>query len=415
MKSVTKIDDDHVRFVFKEPYFLSFELAAATPIMPKAFYSKYSPEEFNRSTGLLMGSGPYRLDSPTDWRPVPGKPVVLVRNERYWGPAPSFNRCVWDIIENPAASNTAFRNGDTDMIDMITGGLTSEQFDQMCADKALVDRTQHYVTDDPTEGFIYVGWNQKQGRDGKPTPFADPRVRRAMTMLTDRDSIVKNIMRGYATPITGPFCPLTPQADKSIKPYPYDPQAALKLLAEAGYTTQGDRLVGPDGKPLEFKLMFNSSNEIRKHIASFLRDSYAKAGILVTPEPVEWSVMLKRLDEQQFDVYLGGWSGTIEFDAYQIFSTSQIDGTGDNFIQFSDPALDKVIEQARATVDESKRMPLWHQADRILHVDEPYTFLYLDKGMTFVAGRIHGLDVTKLGLNGTNEWYVPRDIQKYHN
>ena len=101
------------------------------------------------------------------------------------------------------------------------------------------------------------------------------------------------------------------QADPAIQPWPYDPAAAEKLLADAGCTKQGDQLIGPDGKPVQFKIMFNVSNEVRKRIASYLVDAYAQAGILAEPEPVEWSVMLKRLDDRQYDVYLGGWSGSI--------------------------------------------------------------------------------------------------------
>ena len=55
-------------------------------------------------------------------------------------------------------------------------------------------------------------------------------------------------------------------------------------------------------KPVQFKIMFNVSNEVRKRIASYLVDAYAQAGILAEPEPVEWSVMLKRLDDRQYDV-----------------------------------------------------------------------------------------------------------------
>ncbi len=411
--TVTKIDDYHVRFVFKQPYFLSFETAAGMGIMSKSFYSAYTPEQFNDSTGLLIGTGPYRLDDPKSWRPEPGKPMSLVRNERYWGPTPSFNRMVWEVIENASARTTAFRNGDTDVYGGMDGGPTPDQYDQMCTDKELCARTEHWALPVPNEGFIYVGWNQKQGRDGKPTPFADVRVRRAMTMLTDRDSIVHDIMRGYASVITGPFSPLTPQADPAIKPWPYDVAAAEKQLGEAGYHREGDRLVGPDGNPLQFKIMYNSSNETRRRIASFLHDSYAKAGILADPEPVEWSVLLKRMDERQFDVYLGGWSGSLEFDAYQIFHSSQMAETGDDFVQFKDAALDKLIEQARATVDEKKRMPIWHQVDQMLHQDEPYTFLYIEKDLDFLDSRFKGVAVTKEGLNGTSEWYVPLKLQKY--
>jgi peptide/nickel transport system substrate-binding protein len=413
LQSVQKLDDYHVRFKFREPYFLSFDTCAATPILSKAFYSKFTAEQFNESEGYLIGSGPYRLPDPESWRPSPGQPIILTRNERYWGPVPSFNKVIWKVIEDPSARTTAFLNGDTDTYNVMLG-LTSDQYDQLAADPAVTARANHWSLDVPTEGFIYVGWNEKQGRDGPPTPFADPRVRRAMTMLTDRDAIIKQIERGYASPITGPFSPLTPQADPTIQPWPYDPVAAEKLLNDAGFHRQGDVMVGPDGKPLQFKIMYNSSNDARQRIASFLHDAYARAGILATPEPVEWSVMLKRLDERQYDVYLGGWSGTLEFDAYGIFHSSQAAGTGDNFIQYSDPAVDQVIEQARSTVDESKRMPIWHKVNQILHEDEPYTFLYIEKDLTFLDKRFHGLEVTKEGLNSSAEWYVPLALQKYH-
>jgi len=414
LEKVEKVGDYGVRFVFREPYFKSFETAALTGIMSKAFYSRISATDYNRSTGLLMGSGPYRMLGPESWRPEPGKPVTLVRNERYWGPTPAFNRLIWNVIENPTARTTAFRNGDTDSYGGPTGGPTPEQYDQMLGDKDLLAHTQHWALDSPTMGFFYIGWNEKEGRGGAPTPFADSRVRRAMTMLTDRDAIVRDIMRGYASVISGPFSTLLPQSDPTVKPWPYDPDGATKLLAEAGFSRQGDRLVGPDGRPLQFKLMYNSSSEIRRRIASYVRDAYAKAGILVEPEPAEWSVFLKRIDDRQFQALIGGWAGTLEFDAYQIFHSSQMEGTGDDFIQFKDEALDRAIEKARSTVDDDKRAILWHEVHRILHADEPYTFLFIDQDLEFLTNRIHGVEPTKVGLNPSEEWYVPLALQKYH-
>ena len=413
LAKVEKVGDYEVRFVFSEPYFKSFDTAALTPILSKAFYSRFSETDFNRSTGLLMGSGPYRMLDPESWRPEPGKPLILVRNERYWGPTPAFNRLIWNIIENPSARTTAFRNGDTDSYGGPTGGPSPEQFDQMLQDKDLLSRTQHWVLDSPSEGFFYIGWNEKEGHGGAPTPFADVRVRRAMTMLTDRDRIARDIMRGYAKVISGPFSDLLPQSDPTIKPLPYDPEGAMKLLAEAGFKMQGSQLVGPDGKPFQFKIMYNTSSEIRKRIASYLHDAYAKAGILAEPDPTEWSVFLKRIDDRQFQALIGGWAGTIEFDAYQIFHSSQMEGTGDDFVQYKDEALDRAIEKARSTVDGDKRALLWHDVHRILHEDQPYTFLFIDKDLEFLTNRIHGVEPTKLGLNPSEEWYVPQALQKY--
>ena len=411
LASVKKTDDYSVRFIFKEPYFGSFDVAGATPILSKAFYSHYSPTEFNRSTGLLIGTGPYRLPDATSWRPTPGQPIVLVRNERYWGPTPSFDRLVFNVIEEPSSRVTAFRNGDVDFIGGQNGPPTPEQFDKMVADEALVARTHHWVLDTPTEGYFYIGWNEKQGRDGKPTPFADVRVRKAMTLLTDRDAIMRQIIHGHGTVLSGPFAPMLPQSDPSIKPWPYDPEAGKKLLADAGFTLKEDRLMGSDGEPFSFKLLFNSNSEPRRRIASFLHDAYAKAGIDAEPEAAEWSVFLKRLDDRQYQAVLGAWGGTIESDPYEEFHSSQMAGTGENFIQFSNAELDRAIEKGRATVVAEKRWPLWHEVHRILHEQQPYTFLYIQKELDFANDRLHGLAPTNLGLNSPSEWYIPSNLQ----
>lgn len=411
---VEKVNDYEVRFVFKEPYFISFDTAALTGILSKAFYSKYSPTEFNRSTGLLIGSGPYRLPDPTSWRPEPGKPIELVRNERYWGPRPSFNRLIWKLIENPTGRATAFLNGETDVFGPGIIGPTPDQYEQLIADPAVLARTQHFALDTPTIGYYFIGWNEKKGRDGPPSYFADPRVRKAMTMLIDRRQIIRNIMRGYATIVTGPFSPLSEQCDPNVQPWPYDPQQAEKLLIEAGFSRNGSQLIGPDGKPFEFKLTYGTHSNIAKRMVPMIHDSLAQAGILCDPDPQEWSVMIQRIDERKIESILMGWGGVVHDDVNQVFSSSQIAGTGDNFVQYSSKELDAALDQARSTLDHDKDMALWHKVHDILHQDEPYTFLYSEKELTFLDARLHGVGPTaKLGLNTPDEWYVPKSLQKY--
>lgn len=408
---VEKVSDYEVRFVFKEPYYKSFEMAASTPIMSKAFYSKYSIKEFNESTGLMMGSGPYRMADPTSWRPQPGQPMVVVRNERYWGPPPAFDKVVWNIIEQPSARVTAFRNGDLDFLGQ-DNPPTPEQFTQLTADPQVTAHTNHWALTNPAEAFYFLAWNEKEGRDGKPTAFADKRVRKAMTLLTDRQAILQAIIHGYGTETTSPFAPDTPQCDPNIKPWPYDPSAAEKLLAEAGFHKQGDRLVGPDGKPLAFKILFNTNSEPRRRIASFLHDAYAKVGIDAQPENAEWSVFQQRLDNRQYEVAIAALGGALEGDPYEEFDTSQIAKTGQNIVQYSNPEMDKAIGEARSTVDDAKRMPLWHKVHRMIHEEQPYTYLFIYKELDIARDRVHGMTPTKfVGLNGPSEWYIPKALQ----
>jgi peptide/nickel transport system substrate-binding protein len=412
LTKVEKIDDYHVRFHFSEPYFRSLDTILLTPIMSKAFYSRYSPAEFNTSTGLLIGTGPWRLEDPTSWRPEPGKPIVLVRNERYFGPRPSFNRIIWKVIENASARMTAFENGDVDGWCIQDMGPNPEQFKEVLANPKLIAHTQHFAIDSPLQGYFYLAWNEKKGRDGPPSYFADARVRRAMTMLIDREAIIKNILYGYGRVAVGHFHPLSDQADPTIKPWPYDPAAAMKLLSEAGFAKQGDRLYGPDGKPFVFKLMYPSIGSVTRRCVPLIHDNLAKAGIEMDPDPQEWAVVLQRQDDRQYDAAFAGWGGTLDDDPHQEFDSSQMAGKGSNFVQYSSKDADATIRLARVTRDDAKRAELWRKFSQILHEEQPYTFLFVDQEMDLVDSHIHGVEATRLGINSPEEWYIPKALQK---
>jgi len=101
---------------------------------------------------------------------------------------------------------------------------------------------------------------------------------------------------------------------------------------------------------------------------------------------------------------------------FQIFHSTQAVSKGDNYVGYKNPELDKLIDEARRTVDEGKRMPMWQQAEKIIYEDQPYTFLMRRKSLLFVDKRIHNLQMTKLGLNLgllPLENYVPLAQQKY--
>jgi peptide/nickel transport system substrate-binding protein len=281
----------------------------------------------------------------------------------------------------------------------------------MSADSALMSRTQHYAIDVPNAMWFYIGWNQVW--DGKPTMFADKRVRQAMTMLIDRQAIVKDIMRGYATVNTSCFSPLSPQADPSISPWPYDPAKAMDLLAQAGYHQQNGTLIGPDAQPVKFPLSYKVTDPVRVRIASFVKDQLARAGIDVQLKPGELSVLVEQLKQRKIQVYLGAWSGVLEQDPHQILTTDAIKGTGDNFVAYSNPALDQLVDKARTLVKDDERMEEWHKAHQIIHEDQPYTFLFIQKSLAFVDGRFKGAVPTKTGVSSYEEWYVPTAAQKY--
>ncbi len=412
ISSVAAIDKHTVVFTFSEPYFNSLNLAGTLTILPKHFYQPYldNPEIFNQSKGLLMGTGPYRLADPKGWTPDQGG-IELERNPRYWGNvSPSLDRIIWKVIQNDSARLTTFRNGDID-----TYAARPREYQDLLQDSELMARSRRFEYMSPVAGYSYIGWNQS--RNDRPTRFVDKKVRQAMTYLTDRDGIIKEIMLGYAETAISPFSPRSKQHNPQLSPRAYDLNKAHALMKAAGFEDRdGDGVMEDiEGNPFEFELTFSQNSEDTKRMVLYLKDLYARAGIRLKPKPTEWPVMIDQITRRDYDAIMLGWTSGIETDIYQMLHGDQRADNGDNFVNYSNPALDRLIDAARATVIEQERMPLWQQAEAIIYEDQPYTFLMRRESLTFIDRRMHNIEVTKLGLNLFTpvEWYVPAEMQKY--
>jgi peptide/nickel transport system substrate-binding protein len=401
VKAVKKIGDDKVEFVFKSPYFLSFDLASGEGIMSKNFYGKFAPEDFNKSVGLLIGTGPYRMADPVGWKPGPGT-IELVRNERYWGLPSSFDKLVFYQIEQESTEMVMYGNGELDVL-----GLTPEEYKLALKNPQMMTHSVNYEYQSPIAGYYFIAWNEK--KDGKPTIFDDKRVRQAMTMMTDRDGLCKTVLSGYAKPARGPFGTGSPQDDPTLVDWQFDPDKARSLLKDAGFTQTNSRgiLTKADGTELSFKLTYGSKNETLDKMMTYVKDNYAKAGIDMQLDPTDWTVMEQDIKSRNFDAISLSWSAGIEDDIYQMFDSSQIEGDADNFMSYANPDLDKAIRAARQELDVPKRLDLWHTCERILHDDQPYTFLEVSESLRLFDKRIENVQTSKTGLNFVQDWVMP--------
>ena len=407
LESVRATDTHEVLFRFREPFFNSFAQVASFQALAKHFYGSFTPDEFNKKPGLLLGSGPYRMERPSNW--VPGKPLILVKNERYWGQSPAYDRLIYREINHDLARLTALRNGEID----IFGRALPEQFLQMARDEQIRSQTQQFEVSRPTEGYGYIAWNQM--KRGKPTHFADRRVRQAMTMLTNRQRLINEVLHGYGKITTGPFNPLSKQYNHDIKPWPFEPSRGRELLAEAGFCDRdGDGVIeSAQGEPFIYKHTYPSAGTFWTGVLLMFKDDYAKAGIVMKLDPLEWSVFAERIKSRDFDAISMAWGGGIENDIHQMFHSANVAQGADNFVSYVNPRLDVLIDQARSTVQEPERMPLWQQCHAILHEDQPYTFLYIRKHLTVMDRRIHNVQRVRIGLNDLTEWYTPLRLQRY--
>ena len=217
-------------FVFDKPLFTNLSYSLGIYVLPKHFYSKFEPSQINQSTGLLMGSGGFKLaslDPDRQW--APGEDVVLVRNDLFWGPRSPLDRLRYKTVTNDLASLVAYRNGEGDMLTP-----TSPQYNQAReeADWERENWSLNWVN--MRSGYSFIAW-QCGPRNERLTPFHDKRVRRGITMILDRERMIRDIWDGIGVVASGPNNPESPTSDPDIAPWPYDPEQAQALFKEAGW------------------------------------------------------------------------------------------------------------------------------------------------------------------------------------
>jgi len=394
---VKVIDERTVEFVFNESLFTNLAYSMGIYVLPKHFYAQFEPSQINQSTGLLMGSGAFRLasvDPDRQW--TPGQDVVIVRNDRYWGPRPALARMRFKTISNDLASLVAYRNGEGDMLTP-----TAPQFNQARAEPGWEERNWSLEWVNMRSGYSFIAWQCGPRAGGRLTPFHDRRVRQAMTMLLDRDRMIRDIYDGLGVVSTGPNNPESPTSNPEIAPWPYDPVAARALLAEAGWIDRnGDGVLQDEnGREFQFELTLAAGGEIVERISSYIRNQCARNGIRCNVRLVDWSIYADLLKSRDFDALMMGWSASSpESDPKQIWHSDSILDQGDNFIQWSNADADGLIDEIRRTLDYETRMRLWHQFHAVVHEEQPYTFVRVAPWLRFINGQIGNVNTYRSGL-----------------
>ncbi|MFM7481242.1 MAG: ABC transporter substrate-binding protein [Planctomycetota bacterium] len=403
LKTVKVIDEQTVEFEFKEPSFTNTLVAFGNPVLPKHWYSKFEPSQINQGTGLMMGSGQFKLErlpsgpDNIDVQWTPGTDVVLVRNEQYWAEKPPLERLRFKVVSDELGRLVSLRNGEGSMI-----LPSSPQFNKVLREDADFEKAFYALKwVNMRCGYSFIAW-QCGPRAGKAlTPFHDARVRRAMTMLLDRERMIRDIWDGIGIVAKGPMNPESPASDPALKPLPFNPDQAKVLLAEAGWKDRnGDGILENEaGDKFTFEYTYASGGEIAERLARFVKDSFTNAGILVTTRPVDWSRYQDLLKLRDFDAITMGWGNNApESDPRQIWHSESTREGGDNFTQWRNADADALIEQGRRSMVESDRMLVWRQLEAVIADQQPYTFVRVAPWLRFVDRRFGNVNMYRSGL-----------------
>jgi peptide/nickel transport system substrate-binding protein len=252
----------------------------------------------------------------------------------------------------------------------------------------------------PGRDWNYIGLNLADPTDPQPgysgtvridqghhPIFGDLQVRRALQHGLNIQEIIDQAVAGQGTPMASFSVPLSWTAHPTLAPVVYDPQKAESLLEIAGWVMgpNGVRVAdgaryARDGTELRFTLMTNTGNTVREVSAGVIRDQLAEIGVAVEIEVVDFIGLLDRVFGQTHDAVLMDWRDSFPTETIPPFFQSDGDSPADglNYTSYYNPRLDDLVDAAAVVpyCDLDPRIAISHEAQQVVHHDQPYLFLY---------------------------------------
>ena len=350
VNEIRKVDDYTVDFILATPQPILLRNIIDFRIMSKAWCEKnrtttvqdYKAKEENFASRNAMGTGSYRI---TGWQPE--QRVTMSVNPDWWDRASAGNvrEVVYTPIKSDATRVAALLSGDIDLLtDLPTPDVARLRADSKL--KLLDGAEVRTIYLAPDVGSPELKYSSVKGKN----PFADKRVRQALSMAIDREAIKRNIMRGLSIPAGVMVAPgVNGNAADIDVITKYDPEGAKRLLAEAGYA---------DG----FEFRFNAPNNRYvndEEIAQAIVAMWARIGVKATLMAENMATFSQKFQNFDSSMYMLGW-GVATYDAqYTLQSLVRTKTTGAdgnfNFSKISDPTVDRLVDAMKSETDVGKR------------------------------------------------------------
>jgi len=353
---------------FYAPYLTLFPV-----ILPKHLLEKetdLNSAAFNRAP---IGTGPFRLK---EWRI--GEALTLEANADYYRGRPVLDRIVYKIIPDSSTLLVQLKAGELDIV----GNVNPSQIDQVKA----ISGMKTIVTPDAI--WEHMAFNLDNAL------FQDIRVRKAIALAVDRETIINNILRGAGFPAAGDQPPSSWAHNPALRPETRNVEKARALLAEAGYQPGSDGIMVKDGRKLAFTITTTAGNNIRESEAQLIINQLKEIGVSAETKFVDAASLFGSvLKARRFEAALYAWAAGPDPDNYSLWNSRCIPGPGNGYEGYNYPGwrnqeIDRLTEQAIGTADCVIRKAMYNRIQELLMDECPVVPLYFRATVAVAKDRV---------------------------
>ena len=374
VKKVEVVDDYTVKITLKErfaPFLGNLAMHAASIVSPAAV-KKYGAD----FTKHPVGTGPYKFSS---WNP--GVEIVLKKNKDYFNGKAKVDTLIFKPITDPQTRLAELESGNIDMI----VNIPPDDLSRLRAD----DNFQ--VIEQAGMHLWWTAFNTQK------KPFNDIRVRQAVNYAINKESIVKDILKGTGE-VANTVLPSTVWGHNAeLKNYEYNPEKAKQLLSEAGYK---------DGLKVTYWVPESGSGmQQPQAMAAAIQSDLAKVGIEVKIQTIEWGAYLDKVfvpaAENEMDMHQMSWigdNGDPDNFLYILFSSQQWPTAGFNDAYYKNKEVDQLLNDARVTEDKGERTKMYEKAQEIIMKDAPWVVIDSEKQIVVAGKKIKNFKLHPTGV-----------------
>ncbi len=365
---VEVVDPATVRVVLKSPsgaFLAQLTDRAGMILPPKA--TEAAGKDFGAHP---VCSGPFRFVER-----APQDHVTLERFPDYWdAKSIHFDKVVYQVLVDPSVRLANLRAGSVDL---------SENVSATDAQAVKQDPKLRLVMSDAL-GYVGIDNNLANGPQANNPYGQKALVRQALDLAIDRQALVEVVFNGLFVPTVQAVAPSSPFFDEALKLPTRDVAKAKALLRQAGVTT-----------PLRLDLLV-INDAVNMQAAEVVQSMANEAGFDVRIQAMEFASSLQAAAHGEYQAYMIGWSGRVDIDGntYQFLHSNQASNNG----HYANPAVDKLLDEARGMTDLAKRRELYVQMWPTLRQDLPFTYLWNPRNIVGMSAKLSGFRAIPDGM-----------------